>query len=183
MSHFIISEAEVSGSNITDDEYIDTITQKEENFINDSEILDNSIDFDRSLNGEKTRLVDYTSVIVKTNIGNLKIESSNSDSEIEEPEIDVCDSELVSEPDEGLPEECKHIYSTDNYGWNDYNQHLEIFEFGEEKYFLFNFQSSLLILSKNNTVFQNFYTRSIFTIQVRMIKTTINKSQVTDGLY
>ena len=91
-----------------------------------------------------------------TQVGKLKIDSESEEEQVEMnaldngshvPELDDSDD------DDSLPEAYKHIYGTDNCEWNNYKRPNDsaIYEFGEEKYFLFNFQESLRIPSKNYT--------------------------------
>ena len=150
MSEFINNEVQVSGDDNDDssDYEDDKPIEIDKEFI-DNNTFEEDVNFYRTIYSKKSRF-DCIQV------GKLKIDS---ESEKEQVEMNALDNgshvpELDdSDDDDSLPEAYKHIYGTDNYEWNNYKRPNDsaIYEIGEEKYFLFNFQESLRIPSKNYT--------------------------------
>ena len=111
-----------------------------------------------------------------TQVGKLKI-----DCESEEEQVEMDDSDNTSlipelddsDNDDSLPEAYKHIYGTDNYEWNNFKQHndSDIYEFGEEKYFLFNFHESLRMPFKDNKAIFGFSYMAQFYLPPNSIET------------
>ena len=82
---------------------------------------------------------------------------------------------------DGLPEAYKHIYGTDNYEWNNYKRpnDSDIYEFGEKKIFLFDFQESLRIPCKDNQAIFGFSYMEQSSLSPNSIETTGKKSAGT----
>ena len=120
--------------------------------------------------------------------GILKIDSESDKKQVEMDDLDSRSNIPKfndSDDDDSLPEVYKHIQGTDNYEWNNYKQPngSYIYEFGEKKCFLFNFQESLCILSKDNKAIFGFSYMTQFYLPRNSIKTTRKKQQALDGLY
>ena len=153
-------------------------------FIDDN-TFEEDVNFYRTIDSKKSHF-DCTQV------GKLKIDSESEEEWVEMDDLDKGSHipELDdSDDDDRLPEVNKHIYGTDNYEWNNFKRpnDSDIYEFGEEKYFLFNFQESLRIRYtkdiKNNKVIFGFSYVAQFYLPPNSIETTGKKQQALDALY
>ena len=118
--------------------------------------------------------------IIKRNL-RIKSDSEQKGDELAEEAYNL-NSKVLD--DERVTELYRHICGTNDYKWNNYKRPTgEIYEFNEEKYFLFNFRNTLRMSSKNNTEFSFKFSCTASSFNSSKESDPKKLNQVIDGFY
>ena len=127
MTDYIISEAELFGDEYDDQEIVEPISEKDVEFIDDSELQDKEdVDFYHKIKKIVLQGDETPKPMLKCDVGRLRIESNSSSSQYKEEEKQIgipnYDSDESDEDEATIPDRMLPVYGTDNYEWNHYKK-------------------------------------------------------------
>ena len=124
MSDYLLSETGLSGDDYSDHEIVEPLSNKDIEFIDDSDLQEKEdVDFYRRIDKKIMLTVDETPVpILKREVGRLSIDSDSRSNEYEEEEVQIgipnCDEDESNEDEQIIRDGLLPVYGTDNYEWN-----------------------------------------------------------------